>query len=137
MVFRNCFIIFLMFCSPSVFAELFNIDNTTLQTLIEKKVPIIDIRTATEWQETGVIEGSHKLTFFDEEGNYNVAQWLATFTQIVPDKNQPFVLICRSGKRTRSIALMLLKEGYTDVYNVRYGIQNWIQEKLPVVPLLK
>lgn len=134
MFLKNCFIIFLMFCSSSAFAELFNIDNATLQTLIDKKVPIIDIRTAPEWQETGVVTGSHKLTFFDEEGNYNMAQWLAAFEQIVPNKNQPFVLICRSGKRTRSIALMLLKEGYTNVYNVRHGIQNWIQEKHPVVP---
>ena len=117
-----------------VFAEVINIDNTELARLTAKGVPVIDIRTAGEWNSTGVIAGSKLLTFFDERGNANPAQWLASAKGIAkPD--QPLILICRSGNRTRAATQFLSEQaGYKTVYNVSSGLNGWLAEKRPVVP---
>lgn len=118
-------------------AEVINIDNAELARLTAKGVPIIDIRTAGEWKSTGVIAGSRLLTFFDERGNANPAQWLASAKGIAkPD--QPVILICRSGNRTRAAAEFLSSQaGYQTVYNVSSGLNGWLAEKRPVVPAEK
>lgn len=49
-------------------------------------------------------------------------------------KDDPVVLICRTGSRTDKLARELMeKQGYTQVYNVRHGITGWIAGTNPVV----
>ena len=119
---------------PAAHAEVINIDNAELARLVAKGVPVIDIRTAGEWKGTGVLPGSKLLTFFDERGNADPAQWLASAKSIAtPD--QPVILICRSGNRTRAAAQFLSERaGYATVYNVTNGMNGWLAEKRPVVP---
>ena len=50
-------------------ADVVDIDNAELAKLAASGVPVIDIRTRPEWEETGIVPGSHLLTFFDERGN--------------------------------------------------------------------
>ena len=109
-----------------------NVDNSELKTLIAQGVPVYDVRRAEEWRQTGVVEGSHKLTFVDAKGRPN-PEFLPRFTAEV-GKNDPVVLICRTGNRTDTLARELMeKHGYTRVYNVRNGITRWVGEKNPVV----
>ena len=95
---------------------------------------LADIRTAGEWKSTGVIPGSKLLTFFDEKGNANSAQWLASAKGLAtPD--QPVILICRSGNRTRAATQFLSEQaGYKTVYNVSSGVNGWLSEKRTLVP---
>jgi len=53
----------LLLVALPVSAELINIDDEKLQALIEDGTPGVDVRRADEWRQTGVIEGSHLLTF--------------------------------------------------------------------------
>jgi rhodanese-related sulfurtransferase len=108
-----------------------NVDNAGLDQLIESGVPVIDIRRPDEWRQTGVVAGSHRLTFVDEGGRLKPG-FLETFTQqFAPD--QPVVLICRTGNRTDVLARHLVERmGYTQVYNVRDGITEWIRRGNPV-----
>ena len=109
-----------------------NVDNAQLKSLIAQGVPVYDVRRAEEWRATGVVEGSHKLTFVDAKGRLN-PEFLPRFTAEV-DKTAPVVLICRTGSRTDKLARELMeKHGYTRVYNVRNGITRWIGESNPVV----
>ena len=119
---------------PVAHAEVINIDNAELARLTAKGVPIIDIRTAGEWKNSGVIPGAKLLTFFDERGNANTAQWLASAKGIAkPD--QPVILICRSGNRTRAATQFLSEQaGYKTVYNVTHGMNGWMAEKRAIVP---
>lgn len=119
---------------PAAHAEVINIDNAELARLVAKGVPVIDIRTAGEWKGTGVLPGSKLLTFFDERGNADPAQWLASAKSIAtPD--QPVILICRSGNRTRAATQFLSGQvGYKTVYNVTHGINGWMAEKRAIVP---
>jgi len=91
---------------------------------------IIDIRRADEWEQTGVIEGSHKITFFDEFAQYDVDAFLEAFTKIVKNKQEPFILVCAHANRTKSIAeLLALKLKYENVYELDGGINyGWIDK---------
>jgi len=108
-----------------------NVDNAQLKILIAQGVPVYDVRRAEEWRSTGVVEGSHTLTYVDKSGRPN-PEFLPRFTAAV-DKTAPVVLICRTGSRTDALARELAEMGYTQVYNVRHGITRWIGENNPVV----
>ena len=109
-----------------------NIDNQQLKTLQTQGVPVYDVRRTEEWQKTGVVEGSHLLTFVDAKGKV-MPEFVSRFTQSV-GKNDPVILICRTGSRTDVLARALIEDlGYTNVYNVKNGITRWISEGLPVV----
>ena len=109
-----------------------NVDNAELKTLIAQGVPVYDVRRPEEWRATGVVEGSHTLTYVDKSGRPN-PEFLPRFTAEV-GKNDPVVLICRTGSRTDALARELMeKHGYTRVYNVRNGITRWVGENNPVI----
>ena len=109
-----------------------NIDNQQLKTLQTQGIPVYDIRRVEEWKQTGVVAGSHKLTFVDDKGRV-MPDFVEKFTHAV-NKNDPVILICRTGNRTDTLARALVEQlGYTKVYNVKNGITRWIGEGLPVV----
>lgn len=108
-----------------------NVDNEQLKVLIDQGVPVYDIRRADEWQQTGIVAGSHKLTFVDASGRGS-DRFLERFTAEV-SKDAPVVLICRTGNRTDKLGRYLVEKlGYTQVYNVRDGITRWISTGNPV-----
>ena len=114
-------------------AEVINIDNAELAKLVASGVPLIDIRTGGEWKTTGIIQGSQTLTFFDERGQANPRQWLEK-ARLIAKPEQPVILICRSGNRTREASRFLSEQGvFRTVYNVSRGIAGWVGEGRPVV----
>lgn len=115
-------------------AEVIDIDNVQLDKLARSGVPVIDIRLQSEWEETGIISGSKLLTFFDEKGRHDAAGWLEKVKPIAK-ANEPVIVICRSGNRTKPVSQFLSQQaGYATVYNVRSGIKGWIGAGGPVVP---
>lgn len=124
---KKLFII--LITSTIAFAEFIGINPTQLQEMINKNITVIDIRTPPEWKETGVVPTSKKIMFFDEKGKYDVNKWLSEFSTYVKDKNQPFVLVCRSGNRTDMVGNFLSKQvGFKNVYHLQDGIKSWIKE---------
>ena len=118
-----------MITSTIAFAEFIGINPTQLQEMINKNITVIDIRTPPEWKETGVVPTSKKIMFFDEKGKYDVNKWLSEFSNFVKDKNQTFVLVCRSGNRTDMVGNFLSKQvGFKNVYHLQDGIKSWIKE---------
>lgn len=118
---------------PLARAEVVDISNAELARLAVSGVPIVDIRTEGEWKETGVVPGSRLITLFDERGRPDPA-WLEKVREVAkPD--QPVVVICRSGNRTRAASDLLSRQGgYAKVYNVRDGIRAWAKEGRAMVP---
>ena len=108
-----------------------NLDNEGLQRLLAHDVPVVDIRRPEEWRETGVVEGSERMTFVDANGRLKPG-FMQRFAQRF-DPNEPVVLICRTGNRTDVLGRHLVEQmGYTQVYNVRNGIVEWIRRGNPV-----
>ena len=107
------------------FAQVENIDNQKLKFLIAEGIPIIDIREEVEWKDTGIVDKSHLITFFDSEGKYDVKKWLDDLEEIT-SRNDPVIIICRSGRRSQLLANYLSKhEKFLKVYNVTEGIKGW------------
>lgn len=114
-------------------AGVVGITNKELSALLERRVAVIDIRTESEWRETGVIPGSHLLTLFDERRRMvDPGGWLKKVRARVP-AGKPVILVCRVGNRTVPAASLLNSSGYKTVYNVTDGIEPWIEAGFPVV----
>ena len=125
---------FLAFMALAAHAEIIDIDNAELDRLVKSGVPLVDIRLQSEWEETGIVSGSKLLTFFDEKGHADAIGWLEK-VKLFAKPNQPVILICRSGNRTRAASQFLSQQaGYATVYNVKSGIKGWLGAGGPVVP---
>ena len=131
-----CKIIFILSFS-NIHAEIIEVDNKKIIKLIKRGVPLIDIRTEKEWQKTGIIKNSKTKTFFDEDGNYDIKLWMNDIKKIAK-KNDPLIIICRSGRRSRIVANYLnSKAGYTNIYHATNGILSWISDnKQTIIPEL-
>jgi rhodanese-related sulfurtransferase len=131
---KKIIFIFLLTCFAKsyVFAETIDINNDEIRKLIKNNVPIVDIRTSDEWNQTGVIPNSILLTFFKKNGTYNFETWHKELGYVI-DTNKPYVLICRSGRRTKIVSEMIDKKIDKLVYNASFGINSWLQSNLKVV----
>ena len=90
------------------FAELIN----------NPEVQLVDVRTMEEYTE-GHIAGSLLIDVKDENFASLVDEQLA--------KNKKIAVYCRSGRRSRTAADILVKKGFK-VYNLDKGILNWMEE---------
>ena len=110
-----------------------HIDNGELSLLLDAGAAIVDVRRPDEWQQTGVVGGSELLTFFTAEGQSNPQEWLRQLDKLVP-REQPLLLIRRTGVRTRAVCAYLLEmTERPKIYNVDAGIFGWLDADLPVV----
>ena len=111
--------------APALHADVIDVDPEALARLLDEGVPIVDIRRPQEWRDTGVVEGSHLMTFFDADGDYDAVAWKAALDGIV-DADEPVVLICRTGRRTEIVGQWLSERaGHATVYAVDGGIAGW------------
>ena len=101
-----------------VFAEV--VDTHITPKVVDSGIKIVDIRTKTEWKQTGIIKGSKTITFFDKDGRYDVKKFLEALDgYIKPDEK--FAIVCRTGHRTKIVSKFLGDNGYS-VVNLVGGI---------------
>ena len=132
LAFKIILIINVLFASLA-FSDVIEIGNIELKSLLQKKIPLIDIRRKDEWKSTGIVENSILMTFFDKNGKANTNEWLKELNKIAK-KNDPVILICRTGRRTGIISKFLSeKVGYRLIYDVTDGITDWIKKGNTVV----
>ena len=98
-----------------------------------KNIKIIDIRTPSEWIETGIIKDSYPIMFFDEQGQFDVDTFLKHLDKVVK-KDEPFALICRVGSRTGMVSEFLSQKLGYRVIDLQGGIMKMIQEGYKTVP---
>lgn len=73
----------------------------------------IDVRTAEEFAEYSV------------EGFENIEQSLITSGEVVLDKEETYVVLCRSGRRSAAVVAYLTENGYTAI-DVVGGVVEYI-----------
>lgn len=115
----------------ALFSEVQN--EWATQDFLKKDIKIIDIRTPSEWKETGTIKGSYTIMFFDEQGKFNVPVFLENLNKVVK-KNEQFALICRVGSRTSEVSRYLSQELGYRVINLKGGIMKLISEGYKPIP---
>jgi rhodanese-related sulfurtransferase len=118
-------VLHLLFNTPAD-ARVADLDPAGLAARLAAGVPAIDIRRDEEWERTGVIPGCHLLTFFDQYRRYDLPAWLAAFDRIA-DREQPFVLVCLNGVRTRRLGRYLDGAlGWPAVHHLAGGVNAWL-----------
>jgi rhodanese-related sulfurtransferase len=118
----------------SLFADFKTIDVAEFEKLQKEGVPVIDIRTPQEWKDTGIIEGSHKITFFNEKGQPLLSDWFFEVGHLVKDKKEPFIIYCAHANRSKVLGEGLVSMGFENVYELKDGIENgWIKAGKKVV----
>ncbi len=79
---------------------------------------LIDVRSAEELAETGIIEGAIHIPIESLPDRLNE----------LPGKGSSLVVYCRSGNRAAAAQEILIAQGYSDVLNLEGGIANWLSE---------
>ena len=131
---KRILLLALLIFGTSLLAGVKEVDIARFETM-RKQMPVVDIRTPAEWRETGIIPGSHTITFFQPDGSYDVPAFIEALKKIGITKETPFILVCRSASRTRLVGNFLAdKMGYEKVYHLKGGILNWIAHKKPLAP---
>lgn len=91
---------------------------------ITKAAPLVlDVRTPNEFYD-GHIEGATLIPVQQLDGR---------ISEIESYRNKPVLVYCRSGNRSTVAAQMLIREGFTDVSNLRPGIKGWMKLGYPLV----
>jgi rhodanese-related sulfurtransferase len=87
---------------------------------------LVDVRTTAEF-ESGHLKDALNVPLDEfQKGAY--AEKIGE-----PEKDNPILVFCRSGRRSGIVHDILVKDGYTNVRNVEGGIIAWKEAGLPVV----
>jgi len=123
------FLLIVTILSLNLFADFKTLDIAEFEKLKKEGIPVIDIRTPNEWKTTGIIEGSHKITFFNVQGQPLLADWFFEVGHILKDRKAPFIIYCAHANRTQSLGQGLMQMGFENVYELKGGIENgWIKK---------
>ncbi len=86
------------------------------KAVINKKVQLVDVRTPAEFRK-GHLAKAQNIDFYDKKG---FAEAFDDF-----DKSKPVYIYCRSGFRSKKAASRLLQMGFSKVYDLKGGLNNW------------
>lgn len=81
----------------------------------DKNIQLVDVRTVAEYSE-GHIPGSININVLDTDFTADAEEIL--------QKDRPVAVYCKSGRRSRNAAKVLVAKGYK-VYNLDKGILSW------------
>ena len=120
MIFFVCaFSMGLWACAGKQKVEYKNLSSAQFEELIKNEnVQLLDVRTLAEHME-GHIPGSLNINIQDKDFSSCVDDLL--------DNKKEVAVYCRSGRRSRTAADILVKKGFK-VYNLDKGILNWMEE---------
>lgn len=91
-----------------------NISTEEAQSMIAKKeVQILDVRTPEEFAEGHVPEAVN-LPLQDLESQVSTL-----------DKNKSYLIVCRSGNRSGQASEILVSKGFSHIYNMEGGMNQW------------
>ena len=112
-------------CSENEKEEFKNISSAQFEELIQdKNVQVVDARTPAEYQEGHLIESINL--------NVKDSSFVSAAEELL-NKDQAVAVYCRSGKRSRKAAKLLVKQGFKVVYNMDKGYLQWTEEGREVV----
>ncbi len=100
----------------------------------KRGVVLIDVRTKKEYDFMRPTNAILIESYFEIEGqrvfNQNFVSQVEDLVKM--DLSKEIILICRSGSRTKEVANILAKNGFSNVYNVKNGfVYDWVKANLP------
>ena len=86
-------------------------------------IQLIDVRTPEEFED-GHLENSRNMNYYDDDFKQQLS---------VLDKNQKVYVYCKKGGRSANAAELLSEMGFTEIYDLEGGIDNWKDKGLKTV----
>ncbi len=86
-------------------------------------VVVLDVRTAREFN-AGHIKNAINIDWYQSSFENNANKL---------DKNITYLIYCRSGNRTSKTKYMLIGMGFKNIYNMHYGVNDWVKNKFELV----
>lgn len=83
---------------------------------------VLDVREPDEYAK-GHIDGARLIT---------LNRLAERIHELEPHKDHPVVAVCQSGTRSPEACKILMKHGFSQVYNLAGGMMEWEDSKLPV-----
>ncbi len=93
-----------------------------MQLINHKSALVLDVRESKEY------DGGHVLN----SKLISLGSLRERVGELEKYRDQPIVVICRSGNRSTMACAMLGKQGFTQVYNLAGGIIAWQKANLPL-----
>lgn len=84
---------------------------------------VLDVRTPEEFQQ-GHLANATMVDFYSADFEAQLAEL---------DRDQPYLLYCRSGNRSSQARALMESLGFSDVADLDGGILNWVESGYPVV----
>lgn len=100
-----------------------SISPDDFSSLLSEDVVLLDIRTSQEF-DSGRIEDALNLDFYSSSFKSDLNSL---------DKNETYLIYCRSGSRTSKTLDIMEELGFREVYDLRGGINNWKNSDFSVV----
>ncbi|HEU0219939.1 MAG TPA: rhodanese-like domain-containing protein [Gallionella sp.] len=96
--------------------------TAALQLINHKNALVLDVRE----------EGEYKLGHILNSTLIPLGKLNERVGELEKYKEQPIVVVCRSGNRSGKACVMLGKQGFTQAYNLAGGVMAWQKANLPL-----
>ena len=93
-----------------------------LQLINHKNALVLDVREPNEF-ESGHVLNSRLIP---------LGKLKQRMGELEKHKDQPIVVVCRSGNRSGTASYLLGKQDFTQIYNLAGGVLAWQKAKLPL-----
>ncbi len=87
---------------------------------VKKDMVILDVRTEKEHELEGNIDNSILIDFF------KIIHFKKEVEKL--DKEKPYLVFCAIGGRSKAAAAVMVKMGFSEVYDMAGGIKAWQKE---------
>jgi rhodanese-related sulfurtransferase len=99
-----------------------NLSSMRFKILVEKQMGVlIDLRTPDEIKK-GKIKGAIEIDFLAKNAEDKLSKL---------DKTKTYLLYCAGGGRSADASEFLIKQGFTNVYNLEKGFDEWTKMSYP------
>ncbi|AGZ81812.2 rhodanese-like domain-containing protein [Campylobacter fetus] len=123
-------LLILMTLSIYAFGEVVTVDFNE-EILNDKDIQIVDVRTPSEWAQTGVLKGAVLVTYKNSDGSINPNFVNEVKSKLNPDKK--VAVICRSGNRSRPASALLDEGGVKNVINIDGGMNKVVEKNIATI----
>ena len=110
---------------------------------LKNNLLIIDVRSKSEWKETGVIPNAKLIQMYSAARTLR-KEYISEILDFIGDnKSIEVAIICHSGGRSSGTVKMLEEKGYINISNISEGmvgndnISGWINRGLPTIKCSK
>lgn len=113
----------LMSCQGQTGIHVLSVDAFEQKLNATPEKIILDVRTDEEYAQ-GKMKNATQIDYYQRNFKTEVAKL---------DKTKPVFVYCASGIRSNSAAKILKQQGFTEVYDLKGGLNAWARSGKPVV----